>query len=296
MGDFSTLLVANRGEIAVRIMRTARELGIRTVAVYSDADATAPHVRFADDAVRLGPAPVSESYLLGHKIIEAAIASGAQAIHPGYGFLSENAGFARACDQAGLVFVGPPIGAIDVMGDKARSKRAMIAAGVPCVPGYQGDDQSDAVLRTAAQEIGFPVMVKAAAGGGGRGMRLVHRAQDLPGALKLARSEAQNAFGSGDLIIEKAIIRPRHVEIQVFGDRHGTIIHLGERDCSVQRRHQKIIEEAPCPVMTSDLRAQMGAAAVEAARAVDYVGAGTVEFLLDQNGAFYFLEMNTRCS
>lgn len=294
MGDFSTLLVANRGEIAVRIMRTARELGIRTVAVYSDADATAPHVRFADDAVRLGPAPVSESYLLGHKIIEAAIASGAQAIHPGYGFLSENAGFAWACDQAGLVFVGPPIGAIDIMGDKARSKRAMIAAGVPCVPGYQGDDQSDAVLRTAAQEIGFPVMVKAAAGGGGRGMRLVHRAQDLPGALKLARSEAQNAFGSGDLIIEKAIIRPRHVEIQVFGDRHGTIIHLGERDCSVQRRHQKIIEEAPCPVMTSDLRAQMGAAAVEAARAVDYVGAGTVEFLLDQNGAFYFLEMNTR--
>ena len=294
MVAISTLLVANRGEIALRIMRSARALGMRCVAVYSDADAAAPHVAFADDGVRLGPAPAGESYLRGDAIVAAAQASGAEAIHPGYGFLSENAAFARACAVAGLIFVGPPAHAIDVMGDKARAKRAMIDAGVPCVPGYQGEAQDSETLIAEAKTIGFPLMVKAAAGGGGRGMRLVERPRDLPAAFDAARSEARNAFGSGDLILEKAIAAPRHVEIQVFADGHGSCIHLGERDCSVQRRHQKVIEEAPCPVLTPDLRAAMGAAAIAAARAVDYRGAGTVEFLLDRDGAFFFLEMNTR--
>ena len=294
MTRISTLLIANRGEIACRVMRTAKAQGIKTVAVYSDADAHAPHVQMADDAVHIGPAPVNESYLLIDNIIQAAKDSGADAIHPGYGFLSENAAFSQACADANIIFVGPPEKAIDVMGDKARSKRAMIAAGVPCVPGYQDDDQSDATLASEAEKIGVPLMVKAAAGGGGRGMRLVHDQKDVPNAIKLARSEAENAFGNGELILEKAIIKPRHVEIQVFADAHGNTIHLGERDCSVQRRHQKVIEEAPCPVMTPELRTKMGAAAVEAARAVDYRGAGTVEFLLDQSGSFYFLEMNTR--
>ncbi|MEP2685374.1 MAG: biotin carboxylase N-terminal domain-containing protein [Qipengyuania citrea] len=294
MTQISTLLVANRGEIACRVMRTAKAQGIRTVAVYSGADADAPHVRMADDAVHIGPAPVNESYLRIDKIIEAAKDSGADAIHPGYGFLSENAAFSQACADANIIFVGPPEKAIDVMGDKARSKRAMIEAGVPCVPGYQDEDQSDTTLIAEAAKIGVPLMVKAAAGGGGRGMRLVHDQDEVPNAIKLARSEAENAFGNGELILEKAIIKPRHVEIQVFADSHGNTIHLGERDCSVQRRHQKVIEEAPCPVMTEELRTEMGAAAVEAARAVDYRGAGTVEFLLDQSGSFYFLEMNTR--
>ena len=294
MSEIKTLLIANRGEIACRVMRTAKALGLRTVAVYSDADANAPHVRLADEAVHIGPSPVGESYLVIDKIIDAAKATGADAIHPGYGFLSENAAFAKACKKAKIIFVGPPEKAIEVMGDKARSKRAMLKAGVPCVPGYQDEDQSDDTLIAAAKAIGYPVMVKAAAGGGGRGMRLVEKAKDLPAALKLARSEAENAFGSGVLIIEKAILRPRHVEVQVFADAHGNVVHLGERDCSVQRRHQKVIEEAPCPVMTPDLRAAMGAAAVEAARAVNYRGAGTVEFLLGDDGAFYFLEMNTR--
>lgn len=294
MSEIKTLLIANRGEIACRVMRTARALGLRTVAVYSDADANAPHVRLADEAVHIGPSPVGESYLVIDKIIDAAKATGADAIHPGYGFLSENAAFAKACKKAKIIFVGPPEKAIEVMGDKARSKRAMLKADVPCVPGYQDEDQSDDTLIAAAKAIGYPVMVKAAAGGGGRGMRLVEKAKDLPAALKLARSEAENAFGSGVLIIEKAILRPRHIEVQVFADAHGNVIHLGERDCSVQRRHQKVIEEAPCPVMTPDLRAAMGAAAVEAARAVNYRGAGTVEFLLGDDGAFYFLEMNTR--
>jgi len=294
MTKISTLLIANRGEIACRVMRTAKERGIKTVAVYSDADANAPHVRMADDAVRIGPAPVNESYLVIDNIIQAAKDTGADAIHPGYGFLSENAAFSKACDKAGIIFVGPPEKAIDVMGDKARSKRAMIEAGVPCVPGYQGDEQSVKVLAAEAEKIGVPLMVKAAAGGGGRGMRLVHGLKEVPNAIKLARSEAENAFGNGELILEKAIIKPRHVEIQVFADSHGNTIHLGERDCSVQRRHQKVIEEAPCPVMTPELREQMGKAAVDAAKAVDYVGAGTVEFLLDQSGEFYFLEMNTR--
>jgi geranyl-CoA carboxylase alpha subunit len=289
-----TLLIANRGEIACRIMRTAKAMGIATVAVHSDADADAPHVKLADRALRIGPAPVAESYLDAARILEAARASGADAIHPGYGFLSENAGFAEACAGAGLAFVGPPAEAIRVMGDKARAKRAMLVAGVPCVPGYQDEDQSDERLIAEAEKIGLPVMVKAAAGGGGRGMRLVSDAGALPNAIVDARSEAANAFGSGELIIEKAIVAPRHVEVQVFADAHGTCIHLGERDCSVQRRHQKVIEEAPCPVMTPELRAAMGAAAVDAARAVDYRGAGTVEFLLDAEGNFFFLEMNTR--
>ena len=291
---FTSILVANRGEIAVRVMRTAKSLGYRTIAVYSEADAHAPHVAMADDAVCLGPAPVGESYLDPDRVLKAAADTGAQAIHPGYGFLSENADFASACEAAGLVFIGPRPDAVDLMGNKAEAKRRMIAAGVPCVPGYEGEDQADDAFIAASKDIGFPVMVKAAAGGGGRGMRLVHDAADLPDAIGLARSEAKNAFGSGELILEKAIVQPRHVEIQVFADEAGNTIHLGERDCSVQRRHQKVIEEAPCPVMTEDLRAQMGAAAVEAARAISYRGAGTVEFLLAADGAFYFLEMNTR--
>ncbi len=292
--SFHSILVANRAEIAVRVMRTAKQLGYRTIAIYSEADAAAPHVKTADDAVLIGPAPVAESYLDVDRVLAAAKKSGAEAIHPGYGFLSENAGFARACAQAGLVFIGPPADAIDLMGNKAQAKRHMTKAGVPCVPGYQGEDQSDAVFVEAANEIGFPVMVKAAAGGGGRGMRLVTDAGQLVTALELARSESQNAFGSGELILEKALVRPRHVEVQVFADAHGNAIHLGERDCSVQRRHQKVIEEAPCPIMTDVLREQMGAAAIEAAQSIDYRGAGTVEFLLDESGAFYFLEMNTR--
>ncbi len=291
---FDTILIANRGEIACRVIHSARAAGLKTVAVYSDADKGAPHVTLADDAVCIGPGPVSESYLRSDAVLEAAKATGAGAIHPGYGFLSENADFARAIADAGLVFVGPPVGAIEVMGDKAGSKRAMIAAGVPCVPGYQGDDQSDATLLAEAKKIELPVMIKASAGGGGRGMRLVHDADDLPDAIKRARSEALSGFGSDRLIIEKAIQAPRHVEIQIMADSHGNCIHLAERDCSVQRRHQKVIEEAPCPVLSPETRAAMGAAAVAAAQAVDYVGAGTVEFLYDDSGEFYFLEMNTR--
>ncbi len=294
MRRFGTILVANRGEIAVRVMRTARALGYRAAAVYSDADADAPHARMADTAARIGPPPAAESYLDIGNILRAAAETGADAVHPGYGFLSENARFAAACAEAGLIFIGPDADAIAIMGDKAEARRRMTEAGVPCVPGYDGADQSEAILLQAAADIGFPVMVKAAAGGGGRGMRLVGSAGALPDALAAARSEAESAFGSGSLILEKAVVRPRHVEIQVFADRHGTTIHLGERDCSVQRRHQKVIEEAPCPVMTEDLRAAMGAAAVQAARAVGYCGAGTVEFLLDADGNFYFLEMNTR--
>lgn len=291
---FRTLLIANRGEIAVRIIHTARELGLRTIAVFSDADAGAPHVMMADDAVRIGPAPVGESYLNPEAILEAARIGGAEAIHPGYGFLSENAAFARAVEAAGLVFVGPPARAIEVMGDKAAAKRAMIEAGVPCIAGYQGVDQSDETLFAEAARIGFPVMLKAAAGGGGRGMRLVESAATMPDALVRARSEAMSAFGSNAMILEKAVLRPRHVEIQIFADSRGNCIHLGERDCSVQRRHQKVVEEAPCPAMTPQLRERMGEAAIAAARAVDYRGAGTVEFLLDENGSFFFLEMNTR--
>jgi len=291
---FNKILIANRGEIAVRILKTAKALGYETVAVYSDVDAEAHHVKFADDAVCIGPAPVGESYLVAEKIIEAARVSGAGAIHPGYGFLSENAAFSKACDEAGLVFIGPSASSIDLMGNKAAAKRRMIEAGVPCIPGYEQEDQSDEVLIKAADDIGFPIMVKATAGGGGRGMRLVHERDDLPNAMNSARSEALNAFGSDELILEKAIIKPRHVEVQVFADTHGNTVHFAERDCSVQRRHQKVVEEAPCPVMTEELRARMGAAAVDAAKSISYRGAGTVEFLLGTSGAFYFLEMNTR--
>lgn len=294
MSSFRSILIANRGEIAVRVIRTAKSLGYRTIAVYSEADAGAPHVDLADEAMLIGPAPVGESYLDMDRILKAARDSGAQAVHPGYGFLSENADFSRACDEAGLVFIGPTADSIDLMGNKAAAKRRMIEANVPCVPGYEDKDQADQTLISAANDIGFPLMVKAAAGGGGRGMRLVHDVKDLPNAISSARSEAENAFGSGELILEKAIIRPRHVEVQVFADKQGNTIHLGERDCSVQRRHQKVVEEAPCPVMTEELRGRMGAAAVDAAKSINYRGAGTVEFLLDGNGDFYFLEMNTR--
>jgi geranyl-CoA carboxylase alpha subunit len=294
MTRFTSILVANRGEIACRVIRTAKALGYRTVAVYSEADAKAPHVLMADEAVCIGPSPVNESYLVQEKILQAARASGAEAIHPGYGFLSENADFARAVEDAGLVFVGPSPDAIHLMGNKAEAKRRMIAAQVPCVPGYEGADQSDEVLLAEGDRIAPPLMVKAAAGGGGRGMRLVHDSAELANAIDLARAEAQSAFGSSELILEKAIIRPRHVEVQVFADTQGNTIHLGERDCSVQRRHQKVVEEAPCPVMTEELRAAMGAAAVAAAQSINYRGAGTVEFLLDESGKFYFLEMNTR--
>ena len=294
MNNFNSILIANRGEIACRVIRTAKKMGYRTVAVYSDADAGAPHVQLADDAVRIGPGPVGESYLVPELILQAAASSGAESIHPGYGFLSENAAFAEAVESAGLVFIGPTREAIDVMGNKAESKRRMIEAGVPCVPGYEGHDQSDAVLLAEGLKIDLPLMVKAAAGGGGRGMRLVHKQADLANAIKLARAEAEGAFGSGELILEKAIIKPRHVEIQVFADTMGNTIHLGERDCSVQRRHQKVVEEAPCPVMTPELREKMGQSAIDAAKSVNYRGAGTVEFLLDDSGFFYFLEMNTR--
>ena len=294
MTALKRILVANRGEIAVRVMRTASSLGYETVAVYSDADADGPHVKRADHAVHIGAAPVGESYLDPQKILAAAASSGADAIHPGYGFLSENAEFAASVTKAGLTFIGPPAEAIALMGNKAEAKRRMIEAGVPCVPGYEGRDQADDTFVAAAADIGYPTMVKAAAGGGGRGMRLVEDADGLVDALRAARSEALNAFGSDELILEKAIQRPRHVEIQVFADDHGNVVHMGERDCSVQRRHQKVVEEAPCPVMTEDLRQRMGAAAVDAARSIGYRSAGTVEFLLDADGAFYFLEMNTR--
>ncbi len=291
---FSKILIANRGEIARRVMRTAADMGYATVAVFSDADRNALHVKTADEAVHIGPAPVGESYLKIDAILAAAKASGADAVHPGYGFLSENDAFAAACEQAGLVFIGPTADSIRAMGNKAAAKRLMIDAGVPCVPGYQGADQSDAKLAEEAARIGLPIMVKAAAGGGGRGMRLVASMEDFADSVSTARSEAQNAFGSGELILERAVVDARHVEVQVFGDAHGNVIHLGERDCSVQRRHQKVIEEAPSPAVSPALREKMGAAAVAAAKAISYRGAGTVEFLLDASGEFYFLEMNTR--
>jgi len=294
MKAFTKILIANRGEIAARVIEAARKKGYRSVAVFSEADARARHVSLADEAVLIGPAPVGQSYLSIDRIIDAAKRTGADAVHPGYGFLSENAAFAQACADAGLVFIGPSPNAIRAMGNKAAAKRLMIEAGVPCVPGYQGEAQDDATFTKEAKRIGFPLMVKAAAGGGGRGMRLVKDAGDLSAALASARSEATSAFGSCELILEKAVIEPRHVEIQIMADTHGHVIHLGERDCSVQRRHQKVLEEAPCPVMTEALRAQMGEAAMKAAQSIGYANAGTVEFLLDREGKFYFLEMNTR--
>jgi len=291
---FHSLLIANRGEIAVRVARTAQRLGYRTVAVYADADSDAPHRRAADQAVHIGASLPSASYLNIDALLDAARRTGAQAVHPGYGFLAENAGFAQACIDAGLIFIGPPPQAILAMGNKAEAKRLMEAAGVPCVPGYQGADQSMSRMLEEAARIGYPVMIKAAAGGGGRGMRRVERAQDFSAALHSARSEAEHAFSSGELILEKAIVEPRHIEIQIFADAHGNVVYLGERDCSVQRRHQKLIEESPSPAVTPALRARMGEVSVAAARAIGYVGAGTLEFLLDRDGNFHFMEMNTR--
>jgi geranyl-CoA carboxylase alpha subunit len=291
---FDTVLIANRGEIACRIVRTARALGYRTVAVFSDADADARHVQLADLAVALVGTSAAESYLSIDKLIDAARKTGAGAIHPGYGFLAENARFAAACESAGIVFVGPPASAIELMGSKRISKERMIAAGVPCVPGYIGAAQDEATLIAEAKKIGMPLLIKASAGGGGKGLRLVEDDKRLADQIRLARSEAENSFGDGELILERAIVEPRHVEIQVFADMHGGCIHLGERDCSVQRRHQKVIEESPSPAVTPELRAKMGATAVEAAKAIGYVGAGTIEFLLDASGHFYFMEMNTR--
>ncbi|MCK1618125.1 acetyl-CoA carboxylase biotin carboxylase subunit [Bradyrhizobium sp. 159] len=291
---FFKVLIANRGEIALRVMRSARRLGLGVVAVYSDPDRDALHVRQADQAVRIGEALPAQSYLNIPAIIAAAKASGADAVHPGYGFLAENEAFARACKEAGLVFIGPSPQAIEAMGNKAGAKEIMKKAGVPVVPGYQGVDQGDEVMLSEATRIGFPVMIKAVAGGGGRGMRLVTDAASFPDALRSARSEAKAAFGDPTVILERAIQNPRHIEIQVFGDSHGNAIHVGERDCSVQRRHQKLIEEAPSPAVTPELRAKMGEVAVAAMKALRYEGAGTLEFLLDQSGEFYFMEMNTR--
>jgi geranyl-CoA carboxylase alpha subunit len=291
---FNKVLIANRGEIALRLIHACQKLGYATVAVYSEADRDALHVAEADEAVAIGPAPAAQSYLVIDKLLRAALDTGCGAVHPGYGFLSESAAFARAVQEAGLVFIGPDPEAISAMGNKSNAKALMLDAGIPCVPGYQGSEQGDAHLAAQALEIGLPVMVKAAAGGGGRGMRLVHEEVQLAAAIASARSEAANAFGDGQLLIEKAVLNARHVEIQVFGDRHGNIVHIGERDCSVQRRHQKVVEECPSPAVDDVLRMRMGAAAVAAARAVRYVGAGTVEFMLAEDGQFYFLEMNTR--
>ena len=291
---FNKILIANRGEIACRVIRTARALGYRTVAVYSDADAGAPHVALADEAVHIGPAPAAESYLQFDAILGACRASGADALHPGYGFLSENAAFAQACQDAGVLFIGPPPSAIEAMGDKALAKQRMIAAGVPCAPGYLGADQADATLVAEAHKLGYPLLVKAVAGGGGRGMRLVRHDSELQAAIEGARREATSAFGDGTLMLERLIDNGRHIEIQVFADAHGNAVHLGERDCTAQRRRQKVIEEAPSPVVSAQMRAQMGADAVAAALAVGYRGAGTVEFIVDAQNHHYFLEMNTR--
>ncbi len=291
---FRSLLIANRGEIACRVIRTARRMGIRTIAVHSDVDAHSLHVREADAAVRLGPAPARDSYLNVDAVIGAALASGAEAVHPGYGFLSENAGFAEACGKAGLVFVGPPASAIRAMGDKSEAKSLMAAAGVPVVPGYHGPDQADGALRAEARRIGYPVLIKASAGGGGKGMKVAAEPGEFDAAVASARREALAAFGDGRLLLEKYLQRPRHVEIQVFADSHGNTVSLFERDCSIQRRHQKVIEEAPAPGLTPARRAVMSKAAVAAARAVQYVGAGTIEFMLERDGSFYFMEMNTR--
>ena len=291
---FTKILIANRGEIACRVIRTARRMGIATVAVYSDADRDALHVQLADEAVRVGPAPARESYLVMENILQAARRSGAEAIHPGYGFLSENADFARACAEAGVVFIGPPAAAIEAMGSKSAAKIIMEQAGVPLVPGYHGDDQDPARLKACADDMGYPVLLKATAGGGGKGMRQVWSAAEFDAALAAAKREARASFGDERMLVEKYLTRPRHVEVQVFCDSRGQGVYLAERDCSVQRRHQKVIEEAPAPGITAELRTAMGDTAVQAARAIDYIGAGTVEFLLDEDGSFYFMEMNTR--
>jgi len=291
---FSKILIANRGEIACRIAKTARRMGVATVAVYSDADASARHVALCDEGWNIGAAPARESYLRGDAIIAAAKAAGAQAIHPGYGFLSENAEFADACANAGLVFIGPPAAAIRAMGSKSAAKAIMAKAKVPLVRGYHGDDQDAALLRREADKIGYPVLIKASAGGGGKGMRVVERGEDFAAALASCQREARSSFNDARVLLEKYLLRPRHVEIQVFADSQGHCVYLFERDCSVQRRHQKVLEEAPAPGMTAARRKAMGDAAVAAAQAIGYVGAGTVEFIADQSGAFCFMEMNTR--
>jgi len=295
---FKKILIANRGEIACRVAATARRLGLKTVAVYSDADASAKHVSFCDEAVHIGGSAPKDSYLRWEKIIEAAKATGAEAIHPGYGFLSENEEFAKACASAGLVFIGPPASAIKAMGLKAESKQLMEKAGVPLVPGYHGADQDPTMLKHEADRIGYPVLIKASAGGGGKGMRAVEKSEDFAAALASCQREAINSFGNDTVLVEKYAQRPRHIEIQVFGDMHGNYVYLFERDCSVQRRHQKVLEEAPAPGLSPEMRQQMGLAAVAAARAVNYVGAGTVEFIVEQRADgtmnFFFMEMNTR--
>jgi len=292
---FRKILIANRGEIAVRVIRTCREMGIATVAVYSEADAAALHVRFADEAYLIGPPPSAESYLRGERIIAVALRTGAEAIHPGYGFLAENANFARAVADAKLTLIGPPAAVMELMGSKTNARRAAIAAGAPVVPGTTEPLESAAAARETAARFGYPVMLKAAAGGGGKGMRLVTGEDEIAAAFEAAQSEAQAAFGDASVYLEKAVERPRHIEIQIFADTHGHIVHLGERECSIQRRHQKVIEECPSPINDADLRERMGAVAVGIARAADYVGAGTVEFLVsDVTREFYFLEMNTR--
>jgi len=291
---FGRILVANRGEIACRVMRTARRLGIATVAVYSDADADALHVQLADEAVAIGPAPARQSYLNVAAILDAARCTGAEAIHPGYGFLAENAGFAAACASAGIVFIGPPVAAIQAMGSKSAAKSLMAAAGIPVVPGYHGDDQSDAALSAEAARIGYPVLLKPVAGGGGKGMRVVNAAAELAASLASARREALAAFGDEGMLVEKYLGHPRHIEVQVFGDSHGQVVHLFERDCSVQRRYQKMVEEAPAPGLSAEQRRELGRLGVAAASAVHYVGAGTVEFIADAGGNFHFMEMNTR--
>lgn len=293
---FDTVLVANRGEIAVRVMRTLRRLGIRSVAVYSDADSAAPHVAEADDAIRIGPRSATESYLRVDRILDAARITGAQAIHPGYGFLAENTELARACAQAGVVFIGPPARAIESMGDKIRSKQTVSAAGVPVVPGRSDAGMSDAEVRAAALDAGLPVLLKPSAGGGGKGMRLVTEESTLDDQISSARRESRSAFGDDSLLVERFVTRPRHIEVQILADAHGNVVHLGERECSLQRRHQKIIEEAPSPLLDAETRRRIGDAAVEAARSVGYVGAGTVEFIVsaDRPGEFFFMEMNTR--
>jgi 3-methylcrotonyl-CoA carboxylase alpha subunit len=291
---FTKILIANRGEIACRVAATARRMGIKTVAVYSEADAMAKHVAVCDEAVLIGPPAAKESYLRGDKIIEVALATGAQAIHPGYGFLSENEGFAKACATAGLVFIGPPASAIRAMGSKSAAKSLMETAEVPLVPGYHGDNQDADFLQIQADRIAYPVLLKASAGGGGKGMRIVERSVDFKAALASCKREAINSFGDDKVLVEKYLTRPRHIEIQVFADTHGDCVYLFERDCSVQRRHQKVLEEAPAPGMPLERRAAMGEAAVAAAKAVGYVGAGTVEFIANQDGSFYFMEMNTR--
>jgi 3-methylcrotonyl-CoA carboxylase alpha subunit len=291
---FTKVLIANRGEIACRVINTCHRLGIRTIAVYSEADATARHVRLADEAVFVGPSPARESYLRIDAILAAAKARGAEAVHPGYGFLAENEEFATACAGEGLVFIGPPAEAIRAMGSKSAAKQLMEKAGVPLVPGYHGTDQEQGFLRKQAAGIGYPVVIKASAGGGGKGMRIVEQDAELASALASCKREAASSFGDDRVLVEKYLSRPRHIEIQVFADAHGTIVHLFERDCSVQRRHQKVVEEAPAPGMTPERRAAMGRAACDAARAVSYIGAGTVEFIVSRDGTFYFMEMNTR--